>query len=106
MEEIIRKGYAKKCTDEYGKWYIPHHGVYHPRKSKIWVVFGCGAQNTGVSLNSKLLQGPDLTNSLLGVLIRLERVAFMADRESMFYQVKVPEHHRKFIRFFWWPESD
>ena len=63
MEEIIRKGYAKKCTDDYGKWYIPHHGVYHPRKSKIRVVFDCGAQNAGVSLNSELLQGPDLTNS-------------------------------------------
>ena len=108
MEEIIRKGYAKECTDDNGRWYIPHHGVYHPRKSKIRVVFDCGAQNAGVSLNSELLQGPDLTNSLLGVLMRfrLERVAIMADIESMFYQVKVPEHHRKFIRFFWWPESD
>jgi len=102
MEEIIRKGYAKECTDGYGQWYIPHHGVYHPRKSKIRVVFDCAAQNAGVSLNTELLQGPDLTNSLLGVLMRfrLERVAFMADIESMFYQVKVPEQHRKFIRFF------
>ena len=108
MDEILRKGYARECTDNNGKWFIPHHGVYHPRKSKIRVVFDCGAQNAGVSLNSELLQGPDLTNSLLGVLMRfrLERVAFMADIESMFYQVKVPDYHRKFIRFFWWPESD
>ena len=108
MEEIIGKGYANECSDDSGQWYIPHHGVYHPRKNKIRVVFDCAAQNAGVSLNSELLQGPDLTNSLLGVLMRfrLERVAFMADIESMFYQVKVPEHHRKFIRFFWWPDSD
>ena len=108
MEEIIGKGYANECSDNNGQWYIPHHGVYHPRKNKIRVVFDCAAQNDGVSLNSELLQGPDLTNSLLGVLMRfrLERIAFMADIESMFYQVKVPEHHRKFIRFFWWPNGD
>ncbi|XP_068759701.1 uncharacterized protein [Montipora capricornis] len=41
-------------TQEYGKaWYIPHHGVYHPRKpGKIRVVFYCSAKFNGVSLNS------------------------------------------------------
>ncbi|KAG7518796.1 hypothetical protein JOB18_044067 [Solea senegalensis] len=39
------------------------------------------------SLNGELLPGPDLTNSLLGVLLqfRQERIAIMADIEVMYY---------------------
>lgn len=42
---------------------------------------------------AQLLQGPDFTNSLVGVLIRLcqNPVAFMADIEAMFHQVRIPE---------------
>lgn len=50
-------------------WYIPHHGVYHPKKpNKIRVVFDCSSEFKGETLNSHLLQGPDLTNYLVGVL--------------------------------------
>jgi hypothetical protein len=40
-----------------------------------------------------LLQGPDLTNNLIGILIsfRQEKIAFAADIEKMFYQVQVPK---------------
>ena len=62
----------------------------------------------GKSLNDLLLKGPDLTNSLLGVLTRFrqERVAVMADIEAMFHQVRVPECDRSFLRFLWWPDGD
>lgn len=36
-------------------WYIPHHGVYHPKKHKLRVVFDCGASYQGVTLNEQLL---------------------------------------------------
>ena len=109
MSTLLEKGYARKCRDNTsGAWYIPHHGVYHPTKKKIRVVFDCSAQVNGVSLNDILLQGPDLTNSLVGVLMRfrLQPVAVMGDIEAMFYQVTVPESHRKYLRFFWWPEDN
>ena len=70
--------------------HIPHHGVYHPHKpGKIRVVFECSAKFVGLSLNSMLYKGPDLRNSLVGVLTRFreDRVAVMADIESIFYQV-------------------
>ena len=63
-------------------WYLPHHPVFTANKpEKIRVVFDCAAQYHGVSLNSQLLQGPDLTNSLFRVLIhfREDPVALMAD---------------------------
>jgi len=61
-----------------------------------------------VSLNSKLLQGPDLTNSLVGVLLRFrqENVAIMADIEAMFHQVRISEHDCEALRFLWWPSGD
>ena len=90
-------------------WFIPHHGVYHPHKpGKIRVVFDCSAKYKGKSLNDLLLKGPDLTNSLLGVLTRFrqEHVAVMADIKAMFHQVKVPDTDRSFLRFLWWPKGD
>ena len=43
------------------------------------------------SLNGNVLQGPDLTNSLIGVLCRFrsEPIALIADVEAMFHQVRV-----------------
>ncbi|PIK37335.1 hypothetical protein BSL78_25834 [Apostichopus japonicus] len=71
MEDVISKGYAERVPEsqpaERKEWYIPHHGVYHPRKPvKIRVVFDCGAKYGGVSLNDVLLPGPNLMNSLQG----------------------------------------
>ena len=83
--------------------------MYHPKKpEKIRVVFDCSAKFAGTSLNDQLLQGPDLTNSLVGVLTRFrqESVAFMADMKAMLYQVFVPEKQRDFLRFLWWPNGD
>ena len=74
--------------EEGDAWYIPHHGVYHPHKpGKIRVVFDCSAKSMGLSLNSMLYKGLDLTNSLVGVLTRFreDRVAVMVEIETMFY---------------------
>ena len=111
VSTLLEKGYARKVSCDYpeGKnWFIPHHGVYHPRKGKLRVVWDCSSSTGGVSLNDLLLQGPDLTNDLLGVLIRFreEKIAFMADIEAMFYQVKVPKNQRGFFQFLWWEDGD
>lgn len=40
INNMVDQGYAEEVTkpqleQNYGKvWYIPHHGVYHPRKGK------------------------------------------------------------------------
>ena len=90
-------------------WYIPHHGVYHPKKpTKIRVVFDCSAEFQNESLNKHLLQGPDLTNNLVGVLCRFskEPVALMCDIERMFHQVRAAEQDRDLPRFLWWEDGD
>lgn len=75
IEKLLQNDYAEKVPAEQlhvdkGKvWYIPHH-VYHKRKKTLRVVFGCSSPFKNISLNGELLQGPDLTNNLLGVLTR------------------------------------
>lgn len=91
------------------KWYIPHHGVINPRKpDKLRVVFDCSAKFKGVSLNDHLLQGPDLTNTLIGVLCRFRkgRIAFTCDIEQMFHQFMVHQNHRDYLRFLWWKNDE
>lgn len=84
-------------------WYIPHHGVYHPRKNTLRVVFDCRATFKVRSLNNELLH-----SSLLGVLtsFQLEPVALMGDIQHMFYQVRVAETDKTLLRFLRWPQGD
>ena len=79
MKKLIDSGYAERVPEmpdsehkssdqaqtKHNVWYIPHHGVYHPKKpNKIRVVFDCAAEYESESLNKHLLQGPYLTNNL------------------------------------------
>ncbi|KAL3999159.1 4-aminobutyrate aminotransferase / (S)-3-amino-2-methylpropionate transaminase [Sarotherodon galilaeus] len=99
----------EQLKHEEGKvWYIPHHGVYHPRKKTLRVVYDCASTFAGTSLNKVLLQGPDLTSTLLHVLIcfRQGPIALMTDIKGMFHQVRVAEEHVNFLRFLWWPDGD
>ncbi|XP_071133064.1 uncharacterized protein [Mytilus edulis] len=85
-------------------WYLPFFGVYHPKKpGKVRIVFDSSAKFSGTSLNDVLIKGPDLTNNLLGVLLRFrkEAVAVTADVEQMFYNFKVTDSHRDYLRFVW-----
>jgi len=54
---------------------------------KTRVVFDCAAKHKDTSLNDQLLTGPDLTNSIVGVLMRFreEQVALSADIECMLH---------------------
>ena len=112
IADMIAKGYARKA-DNNGKsgktWYKPHRGVAHPAKpGKVRVVFVCSAKYRSRSLNNQPISGPDLTNQLVGVLTRFrgEQVAFIADAEAMFHQVRVPEDQRSLLRFLWWENRD
>ena len=66
MEEMIKGCAERVAPQETGIKigdgrinYVPHHGVYHPRKpDQIRVVFDCSANYKGTSLNKNLLQGP------------------------------------------------
>ena len=114
MQKLLEKGHAEpapkaELSSSSPRWYLPHFGVYHPQKpDKIRVVFDSAAETKGTSLNKALLSGPDLTNNLLGILLRFRQdtVAFVADFEQMFHSFLVQEQHRDLLRFFWYKNND
>lgn len=107
MKKVFRYEHAEPAPTlkkDQECWYLPHFGIYHPQKpGKIRVVFDSSAQHNNISLNDVLLRGPDLKNSLLGVLIcfRTEPVAVMSDIQQMFHSFLVREDHRDYLRFLW-----
>ena len=107
MNAYLQSGHASIAPEKNfpGRtWYLPHHCT----GNKFRVVFDCAAKYRGSSLNDRLLQGPDLSNNLTGVLLRFRQdpVAFAADIRSMFHQVFVEESDRDSLRFLWWKDGD
>ena len=59
-------------------------------------------------LNSQVMQGLDLTNKLVGVLMRFreEPIALIADVEAMYHQIKVQPDDVDALRSLWYPDCD
>ena len=112
MDKMLINGYAElvEQPNDFGtSWYIPHFGVQRADKpGKVRVVFDCAAKVQGISLNDCLVQGPDLLNSLVGVLLnfRIGCYAYSADIETMYYQVKVTPENCNYLKFLWYKDND
>ena len=91
------------------QWYLPHHPVKHPHKpGKVRRVCNAASKFKGVSLNDKLLSGPDLLRNLVGIVFRFREhlIAITAGIESMFLQVAVPKEECIVLRFLWRDKPD
>lgn len=110
MSKVLNSGAAEVAPSPKGEvWYLPIFGVYQQQKpDQIRGVFDSAAIFEGVSLNKCLLSGPNLTNDLLGILLRFrkDQFAIAADIEQMFYSFLVKEDQRDFLRFFWYKENN
>ena len=81
MNEMIVKGVARKLAREEmslytGRFhYLHHHEVIKPGSSStpVRTVFDSSASYLGHQLNSYWAKGPDMLNSLLGVLLRMRQ---------------------------------
>ncbi|XP_056022091.1 uncharacterized protein LOC125651089 [Ostrea edulis] len=112
MQQIMDSGHAERAppvNEREEFWYLPIFSVYHSKKpNQIRMVFNSSAQFNGVSLNNVLLSGLDLTNSLLGVLMRfrVEKIGIMANIQQMFNCFKVKEDHRNYLRILWYEDNN
>lgn len=110
IESLITEGYAEvvppdKVATATRIWYLPHHHVLNVNKpNKLRIVFDCACPCEGRSLNDRVLQGPDLVNSLYSILLgfRHHCYAIQADVKAMYHQVKVPVPDRDALRFLWY----
>ncbi|XP_055605442.1 uncharacterized protein LOC129753634 [Uranotaenia lowii] len=109
LEEYVTKSYAHIITDQElletpkeKTWYLPLNFVINPKKpGKVRLVWDAAARANGVSLNDKLLKGPDMTSSLPAVInaFRERPIAFGGDIKEMFHQIRVRREDRQTQRF-------
>ena len=108
MSKLLNEGYAEKVPkNEISRKdkvdYIPHHAAWNDKKpDKMRVVFDCAFKHDmNTSLNDKVLQGPDLTNGLVGVFLRLRRqpIVIIGDIEAMFNRCMVCADDRDSLRY-------
>lgn len=71
-------------------------------------MFDSSIVHQGCSLNDALLSGPNLTNNLLGILLRFRKdsCAIAGDIQQMFYRFFVNERDRDYLRFYWYKDND
>lgn len=72
--------------------------------TKLGIVFNASSKENGsLLLNDSLSTGPNLTQDLLGVLMRYlkHRITLLANIEKSFPQVVIHEKHRDALRFSW-----
>ena len=108
----IEQGYAQRVPDselqrDDGRVnYVPHHDVPHGRKA-LRIVFDTSLTTNGKSLNSITYTGPDVLNSLTGVVTRFrqEDIAVTSDLKSFYHCVKIPEEDTDMYRFFWYSDN-
>ncbi len=85
--------------------YVSHHGVLRPEKAStpLRIVFNSSAVYQGHCLNDYWLKGPDLLNSLFGVIRRFRenQVAVSGDISKMYHQVLIPQRDQQVHRFLW-----
>ncbi|XP_063363959.1 uncharacterized protein LOC134652728 [Cydia amplana] len=106
IQKLLKKGYAERImeppqTDR--TWFLPHFSVFNLNKGKGRAVFDCAAKSLGNSLNDYILSGPDLLQSLLGILLRFREWSFAvtADIQEMFLQIQMRPEDQQSQLFLW-----
>ncbi|XP_053686297.1 uncharacterized protein LOC128735839 [Sabethes cyaneus] len=109
IRDYVIKGYAHKATAEElaepnraKVWYLPLNVVLNPRKpGKVRLVWDAASTVNGVSLNSELLSGPDMLQSLPTVINRFRerRIAFGGDIQEMYHQIRIRSEDKPAQRF-------
>ncbi|GBP21177.1 hypothetical protein EVAR_11208_1 [Eumeta japonica] len=83
-------------------WYLPYFSFVHPAKpQKVRIVFDAAICIGETSLNDHLLPGPDLLQSLPGVLMRFHQheIAVTTDVQEMFLGKGMNSDDREVLRF-------
>ena len=111
IQGLLDDGYAEEVPEGELRgptWWLPHHAVIQPEKGKLRVVFDCACKTGGVCLNDVLKRGPNVTSSLLGILLRFREgeVAFTCDIEAMFHRVHLTAADSDLFSFLWFRGSD
>ncbi|XP_064637019.1 uncharacterized protein LOC135493548 [Lineus longissimus] len=112
IDDLVARGCARKLTTEeietyHGPvYYLSHHAVLRPEKESTpcRVVFNSAANFRGHCLNEYQCKGPNLLNSLLGVIMRFRErpIAIYGDISKMYHSILIsPTVDANTHRFLW-----
>ncbi|GIY59832.1 reverse transcriptase [Caerostris darwini] len=96
MEDYLKLGHMELIPENEidvpanSSFCLPHHPVPNKSGDKFREAFdGSAKSSTGVSLNDKLMVGPQLQTDLTTILIRfrMHKIAITADIEKMYWQI-------------------
>ncbi|KAG1655535.1 hypothetical protein GQR58_024454 [Nymphon striatum] len=88
IKMLIDNGYAEvipleEVDNQNRIWYLPHHAVINDKKpGKLRIVFDCASKYKDKSLNDRCMQGPNLTNNLLDVLLRFRQYQYAVQADG------------------------
>lgn len=106
MNEYETLGHMRKVPENSNSYYIPHHPVFKQSSTttKLRVVFDASRKtSTGISLNDCLRIGPTIQDDLTTLLTRWRKfpIAFTADLEKMYRQIRIQSQDLDFQRIVW-----
>ncbi|XP_045127641.1 uncharacterized protein LOC123514085 [Portunus trituberculatus] len=111
IQDMVNRGVARRLSiKELNNYegpvhYIHHHEVLKPSSSStpLRIVFNSSASYMGHILNDYWAKGPDVLNSLLGILIRFRqgKFAVTGDISKMYNSVKMGTLDQHTHRFLW-----
>ena len=111
IEDMVTRDVARqlsaKIMDEYNGpvHYISHHEVIKAESTSTpcRIVFNSSAKCNGYSLNDYWAKGPDLMNSMLGILLRFRegQIALVGDIRKMYHSVHLSLLDQHTHRFLW-----
>ena len=115
INKYLKEGHARIlpkdeviAPDGCPQWILPHVLAYHPDKpDEVRLCMDAAAKVNGVSLNSKLLTGPDLMNKMIGVCLRFREfpVTIEADIKRMFHMVRLDPADCWAKCYYWWKDN-
>ena len=111
MTEMVKMNFCRKLSENEVKnykgpvHYIPHRAVIRPEKKStpVRIVFNLSSVFQGHKLNDYWMKGPDLLNSLFGVVLRFreKEVAVVGDISKMYHRILISERDQHVHRFLW-----
>ena len=117
LKELIDRGFAREVSAEElanykgPTYYVAHQMAPNPssKTTPVRVVFNSSQVYKGHSFNQSVKKGPDMLNSLHGVLLRFREdvEAACGDVSKMYYMVLVAAEDQYMQLFVWqWPGED
>ena len=114
LKDLVARGFAREISEEEisiwkkngGKiYYMAHQMALNPgsKSTPVRTVFNNSQMFKGFSLNSSWALGPDIMNSLHGVLLRFREdlVGAQGDISKMYYMIRVTVEEQMMQLFVW-----